>query len=138
MQPQTQTHALKSRMQHHLETGKGTETPGQKPKEIILLENAVYYFIDYVLIILEQEIFRLVVIADGHKVIDKSYDTIRGAKVAFFRSFKHRARGEFSKPRWSAVFPPEKEWLEDRLKGIPFNYRRNPDRPRPILVPAEP
>jgi len=88
---------------------------------IILLENAVYYFIDYVLIILEPGAYRLVVIADGGKRIDRYYDTIRGAKIAFFRSFKHRAREGFTKPKWSIVFPPGEKWLDDRLNGIPLD-----------------
>ena len=89
--------------------------------QIMLLENAVHYFIDYVLILLEPGAYRLVVVADGGKRIDKHYNTIRGAKTAFLRSFKHRALERFSKPKWSHCFPPGKQWLQDRLNGVPLD-----------------
>ena len=126
MQIQTfKTQAEKSQIQFQLDGD--AETANKKLKKIILLENAVYYFIDYVLIILEPDAYRLVVIADGCKTIDKCYSSIKGAKIAFFRFFKHRAQQGFTKPRWSVIFPPEQEWLDDRLKGIPFSYQCNLD-----------
>ncbi len=55
----------------------------QKEKPVIIsrLINSIYYFIEFVFLITENEGFRLVAIHQGKLLIDETYKTAKGAKV---------------------------------------------------------
>jgi len=86
------------------------------------LVNSVLYFIDSAVIIREANDYRLVVIHHNQVLADQSYETLRGAKIAFSKLFQYKAFLN-SKAEWSHLYPPEREWLEDKLRecvtGLP-------------------
>ena len=62
--------------------------------------------------------YRLMVIHRNKVLLDKSYKTIRGAKIAFVRSFNFRAGIQNAKPYWSVFYTPEPGWLDEKLTRL--------------------
>lgn len=86
-------------------------------KKIISLFNAAYYFLDWVIIIFDENDYRLLAARKKKKPTDRRYKTLRGAKIAFASSFKIGVYSEnYNKPYWSVPYTPEKDWLEEKLK----------------------
>lgn len=79
------------------------------------LVNSVLYFLDSAVIIREADDYRLVVFHNKQVLADQSYETLRGAKIAFSKLFQYKAFLN-SKAEWSHLYPPEQEWLDDKLK----------------------
>jgi hypothetical protein len=90
-----------------------------EPK-IIFLINSMHYLLEYVMIVFEEENYRLVVNRFGEIVTDENYKTLRGAKIAFLKFHGLLASNEKIRSKWSHIYKPDKEWLEQRLKGAPF------------------
>ncbi len=88
--------------------------------KIILLTNSIHYSLEYVFITFEEESYRLVVNRDGELVTDENYKTLKGAKIAFLKFHGLWAINEKIRPKWSHIYTPDNEWLEQRLKGAPF------------------
>ena len=79
-----------------------------------LLDRA-YYFLHEVVIIKAPPHFRLLAVNKFKgKKIDKHYDTVRGARIAFAKLFKDK-KCEPTKPEWSPLFQPEPGWLKTIL-----------------------
>jgi hypothetical protein len=89
------------------------QTPGRQRK-ICALINSVYYFIDYVYIVRINGLYRLVADHDGKRLMDKDYRTLRGAKIAFSKFFKHRNWEKNVKAEWSRFYEPEFQWLKEK------------------------
>jgi hypothetical protein len=83
-----------------------------KPGKICALINSAFYFINWVFIVRGDMSYRLIVNHNGKLLMDKDYRTLRGAKIAFSRLFKHRNWGKNVKAKWSRFFEPEDQWLK--------------------------
>jgi len=72
---------------------------------ISVLINAVHYFLSRVFIVKDSErSYRLVVMIRGKVCVDKSYDSIRGAKIAFTKFYRHQALNSQTLPIWTSFF----------------------------------
>jgi hypothetical protein len=91
----------------------------QEGKEIIILTNPVVYWLDYVLIVTEDKGYRLVVCGRDKILTDKRYRDVRGAKIAFLKYHQFRAVNRELKPVWSGAYAPDKNWLDERIRGVP-------------------
>jgi len=58
--------------------------------------------------------YRLLVIHDS-VLADRNYPTLRGAKIAFKRQFKHLAWRDDLPAEWSHFYQPEQDWIEKML-----------------------
>ncbi|NIM18065.1 MAG: hypothetical protein GTO45_39320 [Candidatus Aminicenantes bacterium] len=82
---------------------------------ISVLKNSALYFIDSVLLIAVKGKYQLVVIHDATVLWNKVYTTIRGARIAYQKVFKKKSFQERIKADWSYFYPPEPDWLNERL-----------------------
>ncbi len=80
-------------------------------KEISLLINSAYYFIECVYISRFNDGFRLIVLHQGTVLMDAIYKTVRGARIAFSRLYKNRSWKEEVKAEWSDFYLPEMCWI---------------------------
>jgi len=96
-------------------------TPVQEDKPInanerfiMVLINSVLYFFDFVLIILENKHFRLLVVNKNKKLIDKSFKTPGGARI-FFKNFLKKKEIMPINEEWSQYYPADPKWLDKLL-----------------------
>jgi len=90
---------------------------GDADVDIILLVNSPYYFLGCVFIAVENsESYRLVVLHNNRVLTDIRYKTVRGAKIAFSKFYREKAWREDIKADWSITYPPDADWLEERLR----------------------
>lgn len=103
-----------------------TQTDQHDEAVVTTLVNAAYYFLESVIIVVTDDTYRLIVCHHDQVLADESYDTLRGAKIAFSKLFQPRVNIEI-KPEWSPMYPPEKEWLDEKLNIclMPFS-QENP------------
>lgn len=80
--------------------------------KISVLLNPVWYFIESVLIIRQGGKYRLLAIHNGRILMDAVYDSERGAKIAFAKSFGSKAFKKGLKAEWSSFYNPEKVFLD--------------------------
>lgn len=100
---------------------------GQQDETVVTtLVNAAYYFLESVIIVVTDDTYRLIVCHHSQVLADESYDTLRGAKIAFSKLFQPRVNIEI-KPEWSPMYPPEKEWLQEKLNIclMPFSVENS-------------
>jgi hypothetical protein len=93
-------------------------------REISLLVNAIDYFLESVFIMCYKGEYRLIVMHNGRVLVDESYHTARGSKIAFYRFCRNRVWKEGVKPRWSPFFNPDIEAIDEtcqRVKKIPYH-----------------
>jgi hypothetical protein len=90
-----------------------------KQTKICILVNAVYYFLESVFIVISEDHCRLVVIHNKKLIVDQCYETLRGAKIAFYRMYKDKGCVTAMSNEWSANYHPDSKWLEKRLKLQP-------------------
>lgn len=93
------------------------EDPG-KSGEICILINAAYYFINSVFIFNNNGRYQLVGEHNGRLLIDKPYNTLRGAKIAFSKLFGHRGWQEDTPAEWSCFYEPDGRWLDLKKKDL--------------------
>jgi len=90
------------------------------------LINSIYYFIEYVFIMAENESYRLVAIHQGKLLTNETYKTAKGAKIAFLKFWNYRAWQEGVRPKWSPFYPPDSKWLKEKKEIIrPTHYTLN-------------
>lgn len=65
----------------------------------------------------EEESFRLLAIHEKRILADKSFRTVRGAKIFFFKKFKNRAWRKDVDAEWSYFYPPDLDWIEKMLSN---------------------
>jgi hypothetical protein len=82
---------------------------------ISVLINSAHYYLENVLIQCENKQYRLLVINNNSKYLEKTFNTLKGAKISFSKSFSKR-RLKSTKASWSDLYPPEPGWLEKMLK----------------------
>jgi len=92
------------------------ESPGE-PGKICVLINSAFYFINWVFIVRNNVSYRLIVNHSGKLLMEKDYRTLRGAKIAFSKLFRHRNWGKNVKAEWSPFFEAESRWLKEK-KGV--------------------
>ena len=93
-----------------------TDVEAKKEKKITFMINSGRYLLNYVLVVFEDDGFRLVVNQSGEIITDKTYETLRGAKIAFLKFHHFLAHNDELKPIWSHSYVPEKEWLDEKLQ----------------------
>jgi hypothetical protein len=76
------------------------------------LINSVFFFINYAFILNKGEAYRLVAAHKGEVLFDKSYRTLRGARIAFARMYRDRGWKRDIKPEWSHFYVPDKHWVK--------------------------
>lgn len=87
----------------------------EKPIQISLLVNSIYYFIESVFIMAVNKGYRLVAIHQGRLLTDEIYKTARGARIAFLKLYGNKAWRNGVKAEWSRFYPPEPEWFGEKL-----------------------
>lgn len=95
--------------------------PGSRKEEaqkISMLVNSVYYFIECVYILILHDHYRLVALHNGRVLTNKTYKTIRGAKIAFSKLYRKKVWKEEIKAEWSHFYDPDADWLEEKIKDI--------------------
>jgi len=83
--------------------------------EIILLINAVFYFLHKVFILFDGNQYRLVVIKENFMLLDKTFSSLKGAKISFSRLYGSQACQKDVDPLWSVRYVPQSEWLNTKL-----------------------
>ena len=56
--------------------------------------------------------------------VDKYFPTLRGARIAFKMQFKNMACIDNVSPHWSALYQPDRDWIDDML-SIVENVKSN-------------
>lgn len=96
-----------------------TANQNEEKTYICILINAVYFFLESVFIVLEGNQYRLVVIHNRKLIVDERYDSMRGAKIAFYRMYKEKTCAKGMRNEWSANYEPDKRWLSKKLEAKP-------------------
>lgn len=89
------------------------ENPGKTGKICVLI-NSIFYFIGCAFIMKNEDNYRLIVRHDGKLLVNKSYKTPRGAKIAFTKLFDNRGWTKEMKADWSIFYEPDAIWLKER------------------------
>lgn len=78
------------------------------------LKNSIHYGLESAFIMFTDEVHRLIVVNAGRVLIDESYRTLRGAKIAFAKYFRTDKMTEAItiKADWSHTYPVDTTWLE--------------------------
>ena len=79
----------------------------KKIRRFSLLVNSVYFFIETVFILETPDGYRLIAIHQGKLLLDKTYKTPKGAKVAFLKFFAYKRWEDGVKAQWTPFYPPE-------------------------------
>jgi hypothetical protein len=80
------------------------------PGEVCTLINSIFYFVGSVYITSIHGNYRLIAKHNGKVLYDRSYPTLRGAKIAFSKLFGHRSWREDVKAEWSDFYNVESNW----------------------------
>ena len=104
--------------------------PQQEPAKISILINSVYYFLDTVFILKSPEItgYTLLVIHEGKALTVKNYKTVRDARIAFSIIYGHKAYEKEVKAQWSVFYPPEHDWLNEKLNAEPIENKKEKEK----------
>jgi hypothetical protein len=94
---------------HTTDTGKTGIT------EYLILENRHYFSLHHALILLVGKQYRLIVCHGEKVLIDKSYNTLRGPKIAFSKLYGKRAFKEGIIPSWSTTIQGDLKELDPPL-----------------------
>lgn len=92
------------------------DPPGGSLQKICTLINSACYFISDVYIVEKDHkgYFRLCAAHQGKTLIHKEFETLRGAKIAFAKLFKHRCGKQDIRSHWSHFYEPDLKWLKNR------------------------
>jgi len=88
----------------------GVAAPGAGTN-IAVLMNSVYYFLQYVFIIASEVDYQLVVLHNNRILTDSHYETMRGAKIAFYKMYNRKAWEVGVRANWSHIYNPDRDWL---------------------------
>jgi hypothetical protein len=94
----------------------------ESDRAIVMLINSPIYFLDWAIIVMDAGNYRLVVSHKGRVDMDKTYDSMKGAKIAFIKSYKYLVFSEGYKPQWSHPYVPYKKWLRAKLESSSIKY----------------
>lgn len=79
---------------------------------ILILTNAIFFFLQTAYILYEKGMYRLVALRNNRVILDKNYKTLKGAKIAFTKFFKDACWKANTAVSWSSEYHPEQELLE--------------------------
>ena len=96
--------------------------------QVILLNNQVHYFIETVFIICEKQLYRLIAVHHDRLLFDRTYPSLRGAKIAFHKFFKVRAYREKVKAYWSPAYKPDLQWWAQKTQNLGNKQHENANR----------
>ena len=85
----------------------------KQPPMISMLLNAVHFFLDCAFIIHAAGTYRLVVLHVNNVLLDKSYTSLKGAKIGFNKIYSRQACTENVNARW-AEYTPNTTWMEKK------------------------
>jgi hypothetical protein len=71
---------------------------------VSILMNSYAFFIHHAVIIVTGKCYRLLVLKNNNPLIDKTFNTLRGAKIAFSKYFKKNMR--YQPARWTGFYQP--------------------------------
>jgi hypothetical protein len=86
----------------------------KKLVNLCILINSIYYFIEYVFIIADEDSYQLIAMHRGRILKNKTYSTAKGAKIAFSRMYDRKAWQKGVKPDWSHFYKPDKKWFQEK------------------------
>jgi hypothetical protein len=75
--------------------------------KVSYLQNSIYYFLQGVSIIKQENGYRLVVVHQGRLLNDTVYDTVKGARIGFARRYKYKKWDQKIELDWSPFHAPE-------------------------------
>lgn len=88
---------------------------GEYQVKISCLINAVYWFIENVFIIQDENGCRLISIHLNKLLVNKSYKNAKNARIAFTRLYQNKRWKKEIKPRWSPFYEPNPKWLKQKF-----------------------
>jgi hypothetical protein len=86
--------------------------------KISYLLNGIYWFIENVFIIQDENSCRLVSIHLNKLLFHKSYKNAKNARIAFTRLYKNKIWKKEIKPYWSPFYPTNPEWLNQKFSNL--------------------
>lgn len=100
---------------------------------ISILANSIYYYIDTCFIMelpgagQVKNRYRLLAFHEDQRKIfvDKYYQTLKGARIAFNMQFKNLAYSDEVSPVWTELYQPDQDWIDEMLsivENLEFNY----------------
>lgn len=99
-----------------------TQKAVARDRAIVMLINSPIYFLDWAIIVFEKGNYRLVVSRKKRVSTDKFYTSLKGAKIAFIKSYQYLAFSVEYKPQWSHPYIPYKKWLREKLDKSAIKY----------------
>lgn len=100
---------LKQKTKIHQATG---HSGMKKSARVCTLINSIFYFVGNVFIADNGDTFRLIAYHNGDILIDQSYPTLRGAKIAFSKLFGYRSWRNNVRAEWSKFYSADISWLD--------------------------
>jgi hypothetical protein len=94
----------------------------QNGQEVVIsmLLNSIHYYLDCAFIIHSAHEFRLAVFHRNNVLLDKRYTTLKGAKIAFHKIYRHQVCIEGVEARWEEYIP-ESSWIEKKMAILERN-----------------
>jgi len=99
---------------------KQKETKPEDPApdfQITLLQNSIFYYLQYVFIRVDKKGYRLVVIHRNRLLYDQTYPTMRGAKIAFTKLYQDKSCGN-TKAEWTDLYTPQADWWQEKTETL--------------------
>jgi hypothetical protein len=75
-------------------------------KKVCHLQNSIYYFLQRVSIIQEEEGCRLLIMSRERLLDETMYKTVRGARISFSRRYKNKLWEKGVEPLWGPFYTP--------------------------------
>jgi hypothetical protein len=83
-------------------------------RKISMLSNSIYYFLECVFIMTQNDHFRLIVIHNRRLLTDRSYKSERSARIAFSKIYGQKGWEKNLKPIWTQFYRPDGKWLKEK------------------------
>jgi hypothetical protein len=108
-------------IQPGLKQNEGLDREDEKPINISILINSIYYFFEMVFIMTVKDGYRLIVIQQKKLLIDKIYKTAGVARIAFLKRYGNNAWRADVTANWSRFNTPITGWCDKKLRGKKTN-----------------
>ena len=122
---QTTTNGQKRNPFHHNHITQITDNR-RVSVNISRLLNSIFYSIAtcFIMTMKEGDCYRLLAIHGETVLIDKSFRTLRGARIAFTKQFQNLAWNDDVVAEWSHFYQPDRDWI-DKMLSITENAECN-------------
>jgi hypothetical protein len=108
--------------QHMIEAAPGGK--GDAPP-ITFLKNTPHYCLQSAFIIFNNARYRVIVVLNDKRVFNRSYQTLKGARIAFSRVFSSRYyKPGASAPDWTPFYQPSLSWFNHKLSLPAGSWKR--------------